>query len=382
MRMTSLLAVTCTLVAIGSTALAQETELVPTLELFLQQYEVSTSPTSYTATGVGSAMWNNWFCLTQSDSFWNPGSVTISGLDTTTYQHGWDFVTSITTNVPILAAGLYHLTISDREETFFLDYRDDSLVVGGIGVDVLIRFEGFTGTLYGRGSNPISAWDAFSSGDTIRIWKLKRGSEALPLTSRFQPTDPTNLTISNYNSHPRLEWSASEPSSAKYLVYRGITVITATPISNTCYVDTAYDIQPTGSTVYYKVRAVSGDGTKHSINYSNTVSTHAICLLKPQVESVEGIHSASVVMGTYPNPFNPQVCVRFTLIEDSYVRLCVYDMLGREVVQLVNGELKAGMHEAVWRGVNAGGAKAPSGVYIYRFEHPRGVSTGTMLFVK
>jgi hypothetical protein len=51
----------------------------------------------------------------------------------------------------------------------------------------------------------------------------------------------------------------------------------------------------------------------------------------------------------YPNPFNPSTTINFTLAEDSYVSLRVFDMLGREVQTLVNGEMKAGeVHNIVF----------------------------------
>jgi len=50
------------------------------------------------------------------------------------------------------------------------------------------------------------------------------------------------------------------------------------------------------------------------------------------------------------------------------VLLTVYDMLGREVKQLVNGSLAAGRHSVQWDGSNERGEKAASGVYFYRLQ--------------
>jgi len=68
----------------------------------------------------------------------------------------------------------------------------------------------------------------------------------------------------------------------------------------------------------------------------------------------------------YPNPFNPSTNIGFQLRTRSFVILKVFDILGREVATLENGEMSAGTYTAQW---NA--AKAPTGVYFCRFEaHP------------
>ncbi len=63
----------------------------------------------------------------------------------------------------------------------------------------------------------------------------------------------------------------------------------------------------------------------------------------------------------YPNPFNPSTEIRFDLPEAAYVRLVVYDAMGREVARLVDGSLGVGRHAVRWeaRGL-------PSGAYLYR----------------
>ena len=63
----------------------------------------------------------------------------------------------------------------------------------------------------------------------------------------------------------------------------------------------------------------------------------------------------------YPNPFNPSTRIPFSIPERSNVRLTVYDVLGRRVAVLVDGELTAGQHTAVFYS-----DEVPSGVYFYR----------------
>ena len=83
----------------------------------------------------------------------------------------------------------------------------------------------------------------------------------------------------------------------------------------------------------------------------------------------------------YPNPFNPSATIRFALPEAAEVRLVVYDVMGREVARLVEGQHEAGFHEARFDGT-----RMASGTYLYRLEAAsaagRSVRTGTMLLVK
>ncbi|MCH7638617.1 MAG: T9SS type A sorting domain-containing protein [Bacteroidetes bacterium] len=70
-----------------------------------------------------------------------------------------------------------------------------------------------------------------------------------------------------------------------------------------------------------------------------------------------------VLHQAYPNPFNPQAVVPFDVPELATVRLAVYDILGREVAVLVDGQVAAGRHEVVLDGSNLA-----SGVYLIRME--------------
>ena len=85
----------------------------------------------------------------------------------------------------------------------------------------------------------------------------------------------------------------------------------------------------------------------------------------------------------YPNPFNPTTTVKFGLPEVSDVKITVYDIQGREVVQLVNSVQKsAGYHTAVWNGLDATQNQVSTGLYFTRIEAGDFSKTIKMLFLK
>lgn len=84
-----------------------------------------------------------------------------------------------------------------------------------------------------------------------------------------------------------------------------------------------------------------------------------------------------VLFQNYPNPFNPSTTISYTLKRNGKVRLTIYDIIGREVVVLVDRVQNAGRHEVAFTG-----ADLPSGVYFYRLQTANEVMTKKMALVK
>jgi len=79
----------------------------------------------------------------------------------------------------------------------------------------------------------------------------------------------------------------------------------------------------------------------------------------------------------YPNPFNPTSNIRYAIPKSGFVKLIVFDALGRQLETLVNESQKAGTYE-----VSFDGTKYPSGVYFYRIIAKDYVKTQRMVLVK
>ena len=79
----------------------------------------------------------------------------------------------------------------------------------------------------------------------------------------------------------------------------------------------------------------------------------------------------------YPNPFNPVTNIRFSLPIDSEVSLSIYNLQGREVSTLINGNMDAGYHSVVW---NAGSVS--SGMYFVKIHAGTFIKTQKLMLVK
>ncbi len=91
-------------------------------------------------------------------------------------------------------------------------------------------------------------------------------------------------------------------------------------------------------------------------------------------EEIEGLGSFQLY-NNYPNPFNPGTVISYRLPIESKVTLKIYDLLGQEVMTLIDNELKtAGKHEVLF---NAEGL--PTGIYYYRLITNNYTKTNKML---
>jgi hypothetical protein len=84
----------------------------------------------------------------------------------------------------------------------------------------------------------------------------------------------------------------------------------------------------------------------------------------------------------YPNPFNPITSLRYDLPEQAQVTLTVYDLMGREVTQLVNTTQEAGYRSVKWNATDSFGKPVSAGVYLYQIRAGEFVQTRKMVLLK
>jgi hypothetical protein len=86
--------------------------------------------------------------------------------------------------------------------------------------------------------------------------------------------------------------------------------------------------------------------------------------------------------GNYPNPFNPETTIRFSLKEAAPVNIGIYNVKGQLVRTLVNAEKTSGNHSVVWNGRDDNGSSVSSGVYFYKMNAGKYSSTRKMILMK
>jgi len=83
----------------------------------------------------------------------------------------------------------------------------------------------------------------------------------------------------------------------------------------------------------------------------------------------------------FPNPFNPSTSISFQIPQTNRVKLVIYDIVGREVVSLVDNQLQPGSHSVIWNGKDKNGYMVSTGVYIYQLQADGISKTKKMTFI-
>ena len=106
------------------------------------------------------------------------------------------------------------------------------------------------------------------------------------------------------------------------------------------------------------------------------------------MEEILSVNDYSLIAGTftllpaYPNPFNPTTILKYDLPEQAQVTLEIYDLMGREITQLVNTTQEAGLRSVQWGGIDSFGKPVSAGVYLYQIRASDYVQTKKMVLLK
>jgi len=76
----------------------------------------------------------------------------------------------------------------------------------------------------------------------------------------------------------------------------------------------------------------------------------------------------SELIGNYPNPFNPETTIKYSLKNNSKVTLSIYNTKGQLVKELINSIVSAGLHSIVWNGKDIQGSFVSSGIYFTNLD--------------
>ncbi len=91
---------------------------------------------------------------------------------------------------------------------------------------------------------------------------------------------------------------------------------------------------------------------------------------------------ANILKKNYPNPFNPETVIEFSLARASEISLTIYNTKGQKVRSLLNEHRAVGDHQVIWDGRDERGRNMPSGVYLYRLVTGEEALTRKMMILK
>jgi hypothetical protein len=99
-------------------------------------------------------------------------------------------------------------------------------------------------------------------------------------------------------------------------------------------------------------------------------------------ENGNTIPSELALRQNYPNPFNPETVISFDLPARGQVDVTVYNLLGQQIVTLLQDNLEPGTHTVTWDGTDVSGKSVPSGIYFYRLQANQFSETRKMILLK
>jgi len=185
------------------------------------------------------------------------------------------------------------------------------------------------------------------------------------------PVELTSFTAAAVNDEVELNWrTATETNNQGFQVERmsaggsfeQIGYVagfgTTTEPKTYSFVDSKLD----AGSYTYRLKQIDFDGT---YTYSEEVNVGVEIPLEYALEQ------------NYPNPFNPSTTIKYSIPEDGFVKLAVYNMLGEEVATIVNATQKAGRYE-----INFNAAGLSSGVYVYRIEAANFTASKKLMLMK
>jgi hypothetical protein len=173
----------------------------------------------------------------------------------------------------------------------------------------------------------------------------------------------------------KVTWQPNtEPDLAGYFIYYGTK---ARPQANRIDVgrQTQYliqNLQP-GETYYIGVTAVDQAGNESAL--SEQVAARVLT----EQEQRGAVPRQHYLIQNHPNPFHivsqKTTTIAFELFEASHVKLEIFDLLGQRLITLANKNFNSGTQKISWNGRDARNLPVQTGIYWYRLETDREIST-------
>ena len=233
--------------------------------------------------------------------------------------------------------------------------------------------------LFLDGNKDSIAGDTFTS--TFKISKAIPPYVTLALPKLNDTTVSITSTIGIKFSKPMDTTSLKNAFSFQPVVSGNLTFSTDRttllfkPVSALQY-NTSYTMKVAGTA--FSFDSVAVDGNKDSVAGDDFVLQFKTLQNPAGVkEREDALPTEFSLHQNYPNPFNPATTIGFSIAELSSVSLKIYDVLGREVADIVNEKLNPGVYSIQWDSKNHS-----SGIYFYKLSTEKRTSVKRMMLVK
>jgi hypothetical protein len=123
-------------------------------------------------------------------------------------------------------------------------------------------------------------------------------------------------------------------------------------------------------------------GKQYSYRLSDVSAQGEVTAHAPLIVKTDALPEATEMEKAYPNPFNPQTFIAYRLAENTDVNISVFDMLGRQVKTLFNGNQTAGSYHVYWNGTTESGMNAPTGGYVIRMQAGNSTQVQKVILMK
>lgn len=289
-----------------------------------------------------------------------------------------DSASSIATNPEIswqqvMGATAYNLEVSESQ-TFESTIYSEEVEATSAEIDNLNAYTSY----YWR----VKALNGPLASDYSPIYSFTTGSfTSAPDNVSLQ--EPVNNAINMSYESLELSWQqvfAAESYTLQVCknVYFYTDLIEVSEIETATYLVT--DLDPL-TRYYWRVRAHNSFGDSGWSAINQFVTSQAVSNDNNSVQLVNSYQ------GNYPNPFNPETTISFTVGADTRgqtqaVSARIYNLRGQLVNELVNANLKSDNYKYTWKGKDMSGKDVASGVYYLRLQIGNDIKTGKMVLMK
>ena len=242
---------------------------------------------------------------------------------------------------------VYAIVDGDGDATHLVDSTETTVIATG----------------YSHGASATAGFGVFVGGNNTGTDINK-----FDLAASGNPLDSTDWTASSYGFDNSLSGFVAKISSGFDFDGDGAKEVAL------AYMSVADSLQVIDGTDTTMVLNTGAFGVRVAEWDDGTVSIRDITTIMPDDYKLAQ---------NYPNPFNPTTKIEYYLPVNNTISLTIYNMLGQEVVKLVNNQSTVGgSHYIVWNGTDKNGVEVGSGTYIYELKYGNFSKTRKMTLVK